>query len=203
MDHVMTSHQFAYRDNIEVEEAVLYLLHWGYTHLNIFGGYVRVMFFNFSSAFNTIKPSILSDKLDQMQVDSNIINWIADYLTGRPQFIRLRKSVSEWCAVLGLYRQPSLPLSCSSCRRQIANTTGPCHIQKYSDDTAIVACIEDGLEGEYRDLIRDFTSWSDNCFLLITAKTKELIMNFRRVRPPLQPVNIRGEEIEVLQTINI
>lgn len=64
-----------------------------------------------------------------------------------------------------------------------------------------MACIKDGLEGEYRDLIRDFTSWSDNnCVLLITAKTEELIVDFCRVRPPLQPVNIRGEDIEVVQT---
>lgn len=85
----MNSHQFAYWDNIEVEDTVLNLLHRGYSHLDMSGGYVRVMFFNFSNAFHTIKPSILSDKLDQMQVD---IDWITDYLTGRPQFIRLGKS---------------------------------------------------------------------------------------------------------------
>lgn len=55
--------------------------------------------------------------------------------------------------------------------------------------------------GEYRDLIKDFTSWSDNnCLLLITAKTKELIVDFHRVRPLLQPVNIKGEDVEVVQT---
>lgn len=33
----------------------------------------------------------------------------------------------------------------------------PCHIQKYSDNTAIVACIRDGQEEEYRDLVPSVT----------------------------------------------
>ena len=28
-----------------------------------------------------------------------------------------------------------------------------CHIQEYSDDTAVVACVRGGREGEYRDLV--------------------------------------------------
>uniref|UniRef100_A0A669DYS2 Reverse transcriptase domain-containing protein n=1 Tax=Oreochromis niloticus TaxID=8128 RepID=A0A669DYS2_ORENI len=31
---------------------------------------VRVMFFDFSSAFNTIRPTVLGDKLTAMQVDA-------------------------------------------------------------------------------------------------------------------------------------
>ena len=53
------------------------------------------MFFDFSSAFNTIQPPRLSDKLLQMGVNVQLVSWITDYLTERPQFVRLKDCVSE------------------------------------------------------------------------------------------------------------
>ena len=47
------------------------------------------MFFDFSSAFNTIQPHILAQKLENMCLHPNIIKWILNYLTDRPQYIRL------------------------------------------------------------------------------------------------------------------
>ena len=46
---------------------------------------VRIMFMDFSSAFNNIWPSLLGSKLTAMQVDPPLVSWIMDYLTGRPQ----------------------------------------------------------------------------------------------------------------------
>ncbi|KAI3355347.1 hypothetical protein L3Q82_017888 [Scortum barcoo] len=34
-----------------------------------------------------------------------------------------------------------------------------CHIQKYADDTAIVGCIREDREEEYRRLVGDFAAW--------------------------------------------
>ena len=35
-----------------------------------------------------------------------------------------------------------------------------CHIQTYSDDTAVVACVRGGQEKEYRDLVESFNGWT-------------------------------------------
>ena len=56
---------------------------------------VRVMFFDFSSAFNTIRPALLDEKMAAMQVDAPIVSWIVDYLMGRPQYICLQNCVSD------------------------------------------------------------------------------------------------------------
>lgn len=77
-----------------MEDAVLYMLHRIHSHLDKLNGYVRIMFFDFSSAFNTIQPSILRDKLDWRGVDPSFVTWITDYLTGRPQYVRLGNCVS-------------------------------------------------------------------------------------------------------------
>lgn len=55
--------QFAYRAAVGVKDAVLHLLHWAHTHLDEGSGSVRILFLDFSSAFNTIKPSLLQEKL--------------------------------------------------------------------------------------------------------------------------------------------
>ncbi|KAI4903415.1 hypothetical protein NFI96_026292 [Prochilodus magdalenae] len=82
--------QFAYREKVGVEDAILYLLHRIHSHLDKGGCAVRVMFFDFSSAFNTIQPLLLRDKLMKMEVDMHLVTWITDYLTGRPQHVRIR-----------------------------------------------------------------------------------------------------------------
>lgn len=58
-------------------------------------------------------------------------------------------------------------------------------MQKYSDDrifyNTVVACIGSGQEQEYRDLVHAFSDWCSKCCLLLnTAKTKEMVLDFRR-----------------------
>ncbi|XP_037535040.1 synaptoporin [Nematolebias whitei] len=44
------------------------------------------MFFDFPSAFNTIRPALLCSKLRDMQVKDSLVTWIRDCLTCRPQY---------------------------------------------------------------------------------------------------------------------
>ena len=64
-------------------------------HLDGGGGTVRITFFDFSSAFNTIQPLLMGEKLRVVGVDDTMISWITDYLTGRPQFVLLGSVLSE------------------------------------------------------------------------------------------------------------
>ncbi|KAI4893552.1 hypothetical protein NFI96_004195 [Prochilodus magdalenae] len=92
--HAVDPLQFAYREKVGVEDTILYLLHRAHS-LDKRGGAVRVMFFDFSSAFNTIQPLLLRDKLMKMEVDMHLVTWITDYLTGRPQHVRIRDCSSD------------------------------------------------------------------------------------------------------------
>ena len=64
-----------------------------------------------------------------------------------------------------------------------------CHIEKYSNDTAVVACVCDGQETESRILVKSFNGW-----------TKKLVVDLRRSKTPCQSVCIDGGEIETVQT---
>ncbi|XP_064792399.1 protein eyes shut homolog [Oncorhynchus masou masou] len=54
--------------------------------------YVRMLFIDYSSAFNTIFPSMLDTKLRALGLDTTLCNWILDILKGRPQAV-----LSKYC----------------------------------------------------------------------------------------------------------
>ena len=76
----MDSFQFAYRQNGSVDDAILNVSNNIYSHLEKPGTCIRLMFYNFSSAFNTIQPHLLSEKLLNMNVHASTVTWILDYL---------------------------------------------------------------------------------------------------------------------------
>ncbi|TKS65807.1 putative RNA-directed DNA polymerase from transposon BS [Collichthys lucidus] len=154
--------QFADQPGIGVEDAVIYLLHRSLLHLEDSRSTVRVMFFDFSSAFNTIQPSLLRVKMESA-----------------PQ---------------GTVLSPFLFTLYTS---DFTHNTAHCHIQKFSDDTAVVGRVSEGDDLEYRTIIRDFVSWCElNQLQLNTSKTKEMIVNYQRKTSHFTPVNIQGSDIE-------
>ena len=54
--HALDPLQFAYQEKVGVEDAIVYLMHMAHSYLDKGKGAVRIMFFDFSSAFNTIQP---------------------------------------------------------------------------------------------------------------------------------------------------
>ncbi|KAI3377600.1 hypothetical protein L3Q82_008766 [Scortum barcoo] len=88
VQHAQDRLQFAYQPGVGVEDAILYLLHRAHSHLDKGSGTVRILFLDFSSAFNTIQPTLLRDKLSRMGVDPQLMDWISDYLTGRPHHLK-------------------------------------------------------------------------------------------------------------------
>ncbi len=87
--------QFAYRANRSVDDAVNMGLHYILQHLDKPGNYARILFVDFSSAFNTIMPDLLSDKLTQLSVPTSICQWITSFLTDRQQIVSLGKLTSR------------------------------------------------------------------------------------------------------------
>ncbi|KAK1806797.1 hypothetical protein P4O66_005278 [Electrophorus voltai] len=76
--------QFAYCSNRSTDDAISTTLHLALTHLDKKGTYVRMLFIDFSSAFNTIVPQHLIGKLSLLGLNTSLCNWILDFLTGRP-----------------------------------------------------------------------------------------------------------------------
>ena len=76
--------KFSYRPNRSTDEAIAITLHTALSHLDKRNTYVRMLFINYSSAFNIIVPSKLIIKLRALGLNPVLCNWVLDSLTGLP-----------------------------------------------------------------------------------------------------------------------
>ena len=192
--------QFAYKKNRSVDDALLYLMNKVYSHLEQTNSSIRIMFFDFSSAFNTIQPHLLALKLMRMNVCSSTVKWILDYLSSRPQFVKLHKSIvsdvthTNTGAPQGTVLSPFLfSLYTAECRA----STESCIVEKYADDTALVGLIMNDDDSSYLQETDSFVDWCDANFLeLNVSKTKEMLIDFRKDITTPPPTVINGKEID-------
>jgi len=133
--------QFAYRNKRSTDDAFMYMLHNVYCHLDNPKQYAQVLFIDFSSAFNTIRPHIMMERLGQLGVNPNLIRSVESFLTQRTQCVRENKVVSSQIMTTpqGSVTLPVLfTLYTNECR---SNTSEHLTI-KFADDTAIVELIQ-------------------------------------------------------------
>ena len=76
--------------------------------------------------------------------------------------------------------------------------TESCHLQKFSDDSAVVGCISKE-KAEYRAVVDNFVSWCElNHLQLNTTKTKELVVDLRKTRTPATPVSFLAHNVDIV-----
>ena len=68
--------QFACQKNRRIDDAILHVLNNVCLHSDKPRSSVRLMFYDFSSAFNTIQPQILEYKLMHMKMEACIVFWV-------------------------------------------------------------------------------------------------------------------------------
>ena len=140
IDPLRDNLQFAYCQGRSVQDAGLTLLHQTCEHLENRNSQVRILFIDFSSAFNTIQPHVLLNKLKEMNVSSNLILWINSYLSQRSQYTKLNNAksniiITNTGAPQGCVLSPLLfTLYTNNCKSNYPS----CFIIKYADVTAIV-----------------------------------------------------------------
>ncbi len=175
--------QFAYRPNRSTDDAISSTLHLALTHLENKDSYVRMLFIDFSSAFNTIIPQQLINKLNLLGLNNSLCNWILDFLTGKPQSVRVGHNTSSTTtlstgAPQGCVLSPLLfTLLTHDCTAKFSSN----HIIKFADDTTVVGLISNNDETYYREEVAQLAEWCGaNNLSLNVEKTKEVVMDFRR-----------------------
>ncbi len=89
--------QFAYRPNRSTDDAISQVLHSSLTHIDSKNSnYVRLLFIDYSSAFNTIVPTKLAVKLSDLGLNTSLCDWIQDFLTARPQVVKVGQFTSNF-----------------------------------------------------------------------------------------------------------
>ena len=109
-------YQFAYRAKRSVDDTIAMALQHTLEHLEKGNTYVRMLFIDYSSAFNTIPPDRLVQKLGDLGPSDAICRWTLDFLTDRPQVVRIGSNTSST-----LYLSTRVPQGCcSSCMSMTA-----------------------------------------------------------------------------------
>ncbi|KAK3505621.1 hypothetical protein QTP70_021027 [Hemibagrus guttatus] len=195
--------QFAYRANRSVDDAVNMGLHFILQHLDKSGAYVRLLFVDFSSAFNTIIPTLLQPKLTQLSVPSSICQWITSFLTDRHQLVKLGKFTSYSRTTSTGAPQGCIlsPLLFSLYINDCTSTDPSVKLLKFVDDTTVIGLIQDGDESAYRQEIEQLAAWcSLNNLELNTLKTVEMIVDFRRNTLALPPLTIMNSTVPTVES---
>lgn len=74
-------------------------------------------------------------------------------------------------------------------------------IIKFADDTTVVSLISKNDELAYREEVKQLTDWCRaNNLSLNVDKTKEMVVDFRRVQRDHSPLNIGGSPVEIVQS---
>ncbi len=123
-------------------------LHCILQHLDKPGNYARILFVDFSSAFNTIMPDLLSDKLTQLSVPTSICQWITSFLTDRQQLVRLGKLTSRTLTISTGAPQGCVlsPLLFSLYTNDCTSKDPSVKLLKFAEDTTVIGLIKDGDE---------------------------------------------------------
>ncbi len=155
------------------------------------GTYVMILFVDFSSAFNTIIPDTLQNKMTQLSVPTSICQCITRFLTDRQRVVRLGKYTSSTRTISTGAPQGCVlsPLLFSLCMNDCTSKYPSVKLLKFADDTTLIGLIQDVDESAYRQEVKELAVWcSLNNLELNMLKTVEMIVDFRRTPPPPPPL---------------
>lgn len=85
--NVLQPRQFAYKSDRDTDDTVLVLSDLVSKQLTVTKGYARVLFDDYSAAFNSLKLHTLLTQLANLNTDMSFILWIRDFLSCRLQRI--------------------------------------------------------------------------------------------------------------------
>ncbi|KAK3511316.1 hypothetical protein QTP70_000387 [Hemibagrus guttatus] len=139
-----------------------------------------------SSAFNTIIPQHLIEKLSLLDLNTSLCNWILNFLTGRPQSVRIGNSFSS-----------TSPLLFTLLTHDCAAMHSSNHI-KFAEDMTVMGLISKNGESAYREEVQRLTArCKANSLSLNVDKTKEMVVDFRRAQSDHSPLFIDESPVEI------
>ncbi|KAK1797486.1 hypothetical protein P4O66_008338 [Electrophorus voltai] len=149
-------------------------------------------------SINTIIPYLLNTKLEDLGLHTSLCDWISNFLTDRPQSVRVGNCASSNLTLSTGAPQGCVPLLYLLYTYDCTATSSSTIIVKFADDTVVMGPISDNDERAYLEKIKHLENWfQENNLLLNISKTKELIVDCsKKQERHYQPVIINGTMVE-------
>ncbi|CAB4022554.1 Hypothetical predicted protein [Paramuricea clavata] len=153
---------------------------------------VRLFSMDFSKAFDSVKHSLLSEKLKTLPLNPYIINWYLNFLKNRKQRVVCNDFCGEWMDVNKGTTQGSVsgPYLFNIFLNNLeVDIYGENALFKYADDSNIIVPVWSEGPDTSTDTVGQFLSWSDDNFMTCNpGKCKELIIRKKRYNDQLDNV---------------
>lgn len=140
IDQYGDSNQFAYRKGLSCTDAVLSLIHNIVTGLNNKDTTIsKVLFLDFSSAFNTVLPNRLIQDMQGFVEEPWLLHWVSNFVNGSSRQIKYSKGLTEKSEInVGVPQGGPLSSLLFTVYTDEIRSTSKCTVVTYADDTAIV-----------------------------------------------------------------
>lgn len=175
--------QFAYKAHRGTEDATLSMVNMVTNHLQKANTYARILFVDFTAAFNTMQVNVLLKRLLDLGLNGGLVHWIKDFLTDRPQKVCVKGVLSDEIvlntgAPQGCVLSPLL-FSVYTNEMTLGLHNSKYRLFKYADDMALVGLFHKNDDvSDYFAQVSKFYQWCVSSSLLLNiGKTKELILN--------------------------
>ena len=169
--------QFGFRPTGSTTAALIDITNFIYSKFNEGSDYVRCLIIDYSHAFDTVDLSILFQELRALNLPLKIYNWIADFLTGRSQCVKLQSIRSALDAISRSVVQGSRigPNLYILLVRKLKTISFHNKIDKYADDTTLLVPHHSDIhiETEFAMSVQELLL--NNKLVINTSKTKEII----------------------------
>ncbi|CAM1296400.1 Uncharacterised protein r2_g572 [Pycnogonum litorale] len=187
LKHISNSvmnNQFAYQECISTADAIGLLTGTCSKYLDATNSSVRILFLDYSSAFNTVCRQTIIDKI---AANKTVPIWlqklIFDYLSVRKHYVQVGKIKSKVlpCKTGVIQGAVLSPFFFNLITDPLTTNTNGSIIIKYADDTVLVQNVKCESDlNHYKETIKYIANFSSkNSLILNTSKTKELIISSR------------------------
>ena len=191
--------QFAYQARKSTQDAAMCLLVNITRHIDKANtNYVRALFLDFSSAFNTINVNLLIDKIQHLDV--SIVRWVQSFLTDRKSYTATgANNVSSMITTQTGMPQGTVlsPVLFILYTDSLRSTTEKAAVIKYADDTVLLGFVSNDADNLlYFDQVQQMSDYCNQSDLLLNhTKTHEMIFTTKKTKPIVPALHIDNKEI--------
>ena len=198
--------QYAYRPQCSTTIALTQLMHEILFNLDAPRCTIRVAAVDFSKAFDTVEHSLVIGKLTSYGFPFWSTRWLFNFLSERPQRVRLADSVSSWNLSYRGIPQGTVsgPLLFCAMLADLIPPQARTKIIKYADDLTVLHIISNKQTDLFGNCLDYIGNWCEqNGMIINTDKTKEIIFTNVRGDIDIPPAVIRGNVIERVNDVKI
>ena len=195
--------QFGCLKGTSTTYCLLDMIHTWLLHLESPGKHLRLIFLDFSKAFDRIGHNILIGKLIDLGVRRSLIPWIVSFLSNRRQRVKLGEAISAWLPVnAGVPQGTKLgPILFLVMVNNLSISSTVTSMWKYVDDISLSEVLTRNSDSTTQTSLDTISAWASlNRMNLNAKKCKELRVCYLRETPRLAPLQIDDQALELVSS---